>query len=121
MIPSGKWEKPNSNTDLIPTLILTDGSGAANENFIADTDTASLAGVDADGKRLQKRAFFQGHVIRQLVAEVGRVDVEARKGAVDRWSGAEADVGAEVVAPFSAKGAAGARNARLDCHAVAWV
>ena len=116
MIPSGKWEKPNS--DLIPTLILTDGSGAANENFISDADATSFASVDADGERLQKRAFFQGHVIRQLVAEVGRVDVEAREGAVERRGGAEGDVRAEVVATFFAEAATATRNAWLDRHAI---
>ena len=116
MIPGGKWEKPV--TELILTLTLTDRSGATNENFIANTNSSSFAGVDADGQRLQKRAFFQGHVIRQLVAEVGRVDVEAREGAVKRRSGAEGDVGAEVVATFFAETTIATRNARLDRHAI---
>ena len=42
---------------------LTYGTGAANEHFGTDSDAGSLAGVNGDGKRFQKRAFFQSHVI----------------------------------------------------------
>ena len=58
-------------------LSLTDRSGAANKHLSAESDAGSLAGVDGDRKRLQKRAFFQSHVIRQFVAEVSSMNVKA--------------------------------------------
>ncbi|TKW55741.1 hypothetical protein CTA1_10678 [Colletotrichum tanaceti] len=96
-----------------------DGAGAHDDDGGAGGHAGLLGDVDGDGQRLDERALLQRDVVRQLVAKVGGRDPEAGEGAVVGGRGGEAHLGAEVVVAGEAVGAAAARVARLEGHAVA--
>ena len=75
-----------------------DGATAEDDDGLGGLELAELCdGVDADGEGLDEGAVFEGHVVGELVNEVGGDLVVAGESAIVGWCSGEDDVGAEVV------------------------
>jgi len=97
----------------------TDGTGSTHQDRLPKADPCSLASVDTYRQWLHKRPLFEGHVVRQLEAEVCGVLVVAAKVTVIGRGGAKLHVEAEVVATGLAFFAHPAGDTGLDGHTVA--
>ena len=95
-----------------------DGSSAADEDAIAETDARALHACKSDAERLEQGALFEAHVA-DLVAPDGRVVDVAAEEAVDGRSGEESHLQAAVIAACEAGFAGMAGEGGLDGDAVA--
>ena len=95
-----------------------DGSSAADEDAIAETDARALHACESDAERLKHGAVFEAHVA-DLVAPDGRVVDVAAEEAVDGRGREEAHLQAAVVAACEAGFAGMAGEGGLDGDTVA--
>ena len=61
------------------------GSSTAHQHGLPEADASPLASVNAHRQRLHERSLLQGHVFRQLEAEVRRVLVVSAQVPIIRW------------------------------------
>ena len=95
-----------------------DGTGAADEDRVAETDAGAFDAREGDGEGFEEGAVLKGHVA-DFVAPDGRVVDVAAEEAVDGRGGEEAHGEAAVVAAREAGFAVAADDVRFDGDAVA--
>jgi hypothetical protein len=93
-----------------------DRARAEDDDGVAGPHAGQVAAVDPDGDRLAESAVVVAHVIGQRVSEIGPDHRVLGHRSLNRWSGVEGDVRAEVVAAGLAHRAATARDPGLDRH-----
>ena len=96
----------------------TDRAGTHDNNAITGLDSRLLDNVDGDSEGLDHGTLLQRHVLRKLVAEIGRSVPQSRQCSVVRRRRSKLHIVAEVVVTRSAIVASSARVSRLQRNAV---